>query len=68
MPTVKAMTITIDCLLPRLKLNCDVSYDAAVKGASVAVTYMFLLIRRDGDQHAAEEFSKSVMQGARGEN
>jgi hypothetical protein len=37
MPTVKAMTITIDNLLPRPKLDCDVGYDAAVKGASVVV-------------------------------
>jgi hypothetical protein len=37
MPTVKAMTITIDSLLPRLKLDCDVGYDTAVKGASVVV-------------------------------
>jgi hypothetical protein len=37
MPTVKAMTITVDSLLPRLKLDCDVGYDAAVRGASVVV-------------------------------
>ena len=37
MPTVKAMTITIESLLPRPKLDCDVGYDAAVKGASVVV-------------------------------
>jgi hypothetical protein len=34
---MKAMTITIDSLPPRPKLNCDVHYDAAVKGASVVV-------------------------------
>ena len=34
---VWAMTITVDSLLPRLKLNCDVGYDVAVKGASVVV-------------------------------
>jgi hypothetical protein len=37
MPTVKAMTITIDSLPPRPKLNCDVHYDAAMKGASIVV-------------------------------
>jgi hypothetical protein len=35
MMTVKAMTITVDSVLPRLKLDCDVGYDVAVKGASV---------------------------------
>ena len=37
MPTVKAMTITIDSLLSRPKLDYDVGYDAAAKGASVVV-------------------------------
>jgi hypothetical protein len=37
MPIVKAMTITVDNLLPRPKLDCDVDYDAAMKGASVVV-------------------------------
>jgi hypothetical protein len=37
MATVKAMTITIDSLLPRLKLDYNVGYDAAAKGASVVV-------------------------------
>jgi hypothetical protein len=37
MPTVNAMTITVDSLLPRPKLDCNVGYDAAVKGASVVV-------------------------------
>ena len=37
MPTVKAMTITVDNLLPRPKLDCDVGYDVAMKGASVVV-------------------------------
>jgi hypothetical protein len=37
MATVKAMTITVDSLLSRLKLDCDVGYDVAVKGASVVV-------------------------------
>ena len=31
MPTVKAMTITVDSLLPRPKLDSDVAYDMAVK-------------------------------------
>ena len=35
MATVKAMTITIENLPPRPKLDCDVGYDAAMKGASV---------------------------------
>ena len=37
MVTVKAMTITVNSLLPRPKLDYDVDYDAAVKGASVIV-------------------------------
>ena len=37
MPMVKAMTITIDSLLPRPKLDCDVGYDVAMKGLSVVV-------------------------------
>ena len=37
MPTVKAMTITVDSLLPRPKLDYDMGYDAAIKGASVVV-------------------------------
>jgi hypothetical protein len=38
MPTMKAMTITADSLLPRPKLDYDVGYDAAIKGASVVVS------------------------------
>ena len=34
---VLAMSITADSLLSRPKLDCDVGYDAAVKGASVVV-------------------------------
>jgi hypothetical protein len=37
MVTVKAMTITVSSLLSRPKLDCDVGYDVAVKGASVVV-------------------------------
>jgi hypothetical protein len=37
MVMVKAMTITVDNLLPKPKLDCDVGYDVAVKGASVVV-------------------------------
>jgi hypothetical protein len=37
MVTLKAMTITVDSLLPRPKLDCDVGYDMAAKGASVVV-------------------------------
>ena len=36
-PTVMAMSITADSLLPRPKLDYDVGYDAAVKGASIVV-------------------------------
>jgi hypothetical protein len=47
MTMVKAMTITVDSLLLRPKLDCDVDYDAAMKGASVivcAVDFLFLLV------------------------
>ena len=44
MATVKAMTITIDSLLPRPKLDYDVGYDATMKGASVVVS----LCMKDG--------------------
>ena len=37
MATVKAMTITVDSLVPRPKLDCNVGYDVVVKGASVVV-------------------------------
>ena len=37
MATVKAVTITIDNLLPRPKLDYDVGYDATMKGASIVV-------------------------------
>ena len=37
MSKVKAMTITVNSLLSRPKLDCDVGYDVAVKGASVVV-------------------------------
>ena len=37
MVTVKAVTITVDSLLSRPKLDCDMGYDMAVKGASVVV-------------------------------
>jgi hypothetical protein len=36
MAKVKAMTTIVDSLLPRPKLDCDVGYDMAVKGASAA--------------------------------
>jgi hypothetical protein len=32
-----AMTITVNSLLPRPKLDCDGGYDAAVRGSSVVV-------------------------------
>ena len=44
MMMVKAMTITVDSLLSRPKLDYDVAYDATVKGASVVV---FGLLVRD---------------------
>ena len=37
MPTMRAMTITADNLLPRPKCGCDGGYDMAVKGLSVVV-------------------------------
>ena len=40
MPTVKAMTITVKSLLPRPKLDCDVGYDTAIKGASVVMHHL----------------------------
>ena len=36
-PRVMAMSITADNLLPMPKLDYDVGYDAAMKGASVVV-------------------------------
>ena len=44
MATVKAMTIIVDNLLPKPKLDCDVGYDAAVKGASVVVSSLWLVL------------------------
>jgi hypothetical protein len=41
MPIVKAMTNTVNSLLPRPKLDYDVGYDVAVKGASVVVQVLF---------------------------
>ena len=38
--TVRAMSITADSLLPRLKLDYDMGYDTTVKGASVVVKPM----------------------------
>ena len=40
MPTVKAMTITVDSLLPMPKLDYDMGYNATVKGAIVVVIVM----------------------------
>ena len=37
MPMLMAMTIIVDSLLPRPKLDCDVGYDVAMKGPSVVV-------------------------------
>ena len=37
MPTVMAMTISVDSLLPRPKLDCDGGYNVAMKGLSVVV-------------------------------
>ena len=41
---VKATTITINSLLARPKLDCDVGYDMAVKGASVVVNGLYILL------------------------
>jgi hypothetical protein len=41
MVTVKAMIITVDSLLSRSKLDCDVGYAATVKGAGVVVIVGF---------------------------
>ena len=46
MATVKAMTITVDSLLPRPKVDCDVGYDAAVKGASAVVIMQLLMLAK----------------------
>ena len=43
MPTVKAMTITVDSLLLRPKLDCDMGYDIDVKGVSVVVNHRHML-------------------------
>jgi len=37
MLTMKVVTITVDSLLPMPKLDCDMGYDAVVKGAGVVV-------------------------------
>ena len=39
MPIVMAMTITVNSLLLRLKLDCDGGYDVAMKGLSVVVIF-----------------------------
>ena len=44
MTTVMAMTITIDSLLPRPKYGCDGGYDVAVKGLSIVVHLIFILL------------------------
>jgi hypothetical protein len=41
MATVKAMTIIVDSLLSRSKLDYNVGYDATVKGAGVVVIVGF---------------------------
>ena len=38
-PTMMTLTITVDSLLPRSKLDCDGGYDMAVKGSSVVVVH-----------------------------
>ena len=43
MPTVRAMTITANSLLPRPKCSCDGGYDVAMKGLSVVVILSLLL-------------------------
>jgi hypothetical protein len=43
MLTMEAMTMTVDSLLPRLKLDCDGSYDVVVKGLNVVVVTNWLV-------------------------
>ena len=58
MPTVKAITFIVDSLLSRPKLDYDVGYDAAVKGASVVVS-------EDNDSEDRETLlSRRAHQGA----
>ena len=40
--TVMTTTITADSLLPRPKLDCDVGYDAAVKGTCIVVNVVII--------------------------
>jgi len=40
--TVRAMTITIDSLLLKMKFGCDGGYDVAVKGLNIVVRNNFL--------------------------
>ena len=62
MATVKAITITVDSLLPRLKLDCDVGYDAAIKGASVLVVDRGMLhMLQVFQKHIASVCSKCFM-------
>jgi hypothetical protein len=42
MPMMKAMTITINSLSPRLKYGCDGGYNMVVKGPSVVVLLLFV--------------------------
>ena len=49
MPMVKAMTIIVDSLLSWLKLDCDVGYNVAIKGASVVVYSAYKTIDEVGN-------------------
>ena len=49
MLTVKAMTITVDSLLPRPKLDYDMGYDAALNGASVVVSTRVFITRMNDE-------------------
>ena len=49
MPMVKAMTIIVDSLLSWLKLDCDVGYDAVVKGVSVVMYSAYKTIDEVGN-------------------
>ena len=53
MPTVKAMTFTIDSLLPKLDYN--VGYDVVVKGASVVVILLRLWDQESGAMNKLKE-------------
>ena len=62
MPTVKAMTITADSLLPRPKLDCDRGYDVAMKGPSVVVEACCQCMFRVFQRYVSSVFSGLMLQ------